>query len=415
MSHTLTAQGRERVAEIAGRYGVSVDAALVLFSALLNSGGRMAQFNHPELGGGGQWMQGGMTMVGDMFNHGLKAKVDGLCLELSNLLPTSPQYQAGNFQMQSQGGGGYQPIASGGIFTTDSSSDGAWWPDFGVPNWRGGQNDMRYAYYATARRLVVAIGGAVTVYDTGDHYLQGVSQQQQNGGGTLAFTSQNGLVTLASLRRITDAVEPLAPQPSMPQTVNASPEGFPSADDLAGTHWVHASSAAPLTLIADGSIGGDRQKAAFWSVEQGALRLYAEDGRMAAKFDVATRDEAGRVVTLFLSADPTEVLTLAVAATHAQPSAQGRLVLSIELTQGAWDLEAAGTSLGRLRLLDDGRVEGGRPLEARWRSDGTSLSLLHGSGRPTARFDSFIFRDGRWSLGGIFIGEDNAECTLKQV
>jgi hypothetical protein len=35
-------------------------------------------------------MRGGMTMVGDMFNHGLKAKVEGkvegLCSELSQLL-----------------------------------------------------------------------------------------------------------------------------------------------------------------------------------------------------------------------------------------------------------------------------------------------------------------------------------------
>jgi hypothetical protein len=44
-------------------------------------GGTLAQFNcnHPELGGNGQWMSGGMTMVGDMFNYGLKATVSGLC------------------------------------------------------------------------------------------------------------------------------------------------------------------------------------------------------------------------------------------------------------------------------------------------------------------------------------------------
>ena len=92
MLRSLTTQGRERVAEIAGRYGVGVDAALTLISALQQSGGRMAQFSHPELGGGGQWMQGGMTMVGDMFNHGLKAKVDGLCNELAALLPDSSQF-----------------------------------------------------------------------------------------------------------------------------------------------------------------------------------------------------------------------------------------------------------------------------------------------------------------------------------
>jgi hypothetical protein len=50
----------------------------------------MAQFNRPELGGSGQWMRGGMTLVGDMFNYGLKSKVDGLCSELSQLFAAEP-------------------------------------------------------------------------------------------------------------------------------------------------------------------------------------------------------------------------------------------------------------------------------------------------------------------------------------
>jgi hypothetical protein len=43
---------------------------MTLLQALVNSNGTMAQFSHWELGGGGQWMRGGMTMVGDMFNCG---------------------------------------------------------------------------------------------------------------------------------------------------------------------------------------------------------------------------------------------------------------------------------------------------------------------------------------------------------
>jgi len=406
MSHALTAQGRERIAEIAGRHGVSADAALTLFSALLQSGGGMAQFNHPELGGGGQWMQGGMTMVGDMFNHGLKAKVDGLCVELSNLLPASPLYQAGNFQMQSQGG--IQP----NIFTADSSAEAEGWPDLGVPNWRGGQNDMRYAYYAQARRLVVSVGARVTVYDTGDHQLQGVSQQQQNGGSTLAFTSQYGVVTLAALRPVSGGAETATPFAA------AAPGDapMPSAEDLAGTRWVYEA-AAPLTLIADGSVSGDQRTAAFWAVELGVLRLFAEDGRLVAKFDQARRDDVGRVVALVLAADPTQVLTLAGAAgqTASSGAGAGLLVFSLDLTQGVWDLEAVGATLCRLRLLADGRVEGGRALEARWRADGASLTLLHGSGRPTARFGGFQCLDGHWTLSGAFVGEDSAECALRQV
>ena len=56
--------------------------------------GTMAQFNHPELGGMGQWTQSGMTMVGTLFDHGLKARVDALCTELAALLRQQPSIMA---------------------------------------------------------------------------------------------------------------------------------------------------------------------------------------------------------------------------------------------------------------------------------------------------------------------------------
>src|SRR5438093_148714 len=76
MMHRLPAQGQQIVEAIAQRYGVSTDAVITLLYALIAGNGTMAQFTHPELGGSGQWMQGGMTMVGDMFNNVLKAQVD---------------------------------------------------------------------------------------------------------------------------------------------------------------------------------------------------------------------------------------------------------------------------------------------------------------------------------------------------
>src|SRR6266478_5732305 len=86
----LTDQGLQKINDLAQHYGVSADAVMTLLQALLTSKGTMAQFDHRELGGAGQWMPGGMTMVGDMFNHGLKAKVDGLCSELSQILAMQP-------------------------------------------------------------------------------------------------------------------------------------------------------------------------------------------------------------------------------------------------------------------------------------------------------------------------------------
>jgi hypothetical protein len=100
----LTEQGRQRIDELALRYSVSADAVMTLLQVLVNSNGTMAQFSHWEFGGNGQWMPGGMTMVGDMFNHGLKAKVDGLCSELSQLLAQQPFVPVPrSFQSQSQG------------------------------------------------------------------------------------------------------------------------------------------------------------------------------------------------------------------------------------------------------------------------------------------------------------------------
>jgi hypothetical protein len=70
---TLSPQGQKIVEELARRYGVSSQAVTTLLEAVTRGHGTMAQFSHPELGGMGQWSQGGMTMIGDMFNDALKA------------------------------------------------------------------------------------------------------------------------------------------------------------------------------------------------------------------------------------------------------------------------------------------------------------------------------------------------------
>jgi len=79
----LTPEGHNIVCDLSMRYGFSTDAVTHMLFAVLNGNGTMAQFNHPEFAGSGQWMQGGMIMLGDMFNHGLKGSVDGICNELS--------------------------------------------------------------------------------------------------------------------------------------------------------------------------------------------------------------------------------------------------------------------------------------------------------------------------------------------
>ena len=68
----------------------------------------------------------------------------------------------------------------------------------GSPASVGAQNDLRYATFPSARRLAIARGSEVTVYDTADHHITGFSQQQ-SGDQSLTFTSQHGLVRLADL------------------------------------------------------------------------------------------------------------------------------------------------------------------------------------------------------------------------
>src|SRR5450830_379024 len=82
----LTSAGQQAINDIAQRHGFSTDAVLSMLESVINGNGSMAQFSHPEFGGSGQWMQGGMTMIGDMFNNYLKGRVDNLCAELARLI-----------------------------------------------------------------------------------------------------------------------------------------------------------------------------------------------------------------------------------------------------------------------------------------------------------------------------------------
>ena len=94
----LTPEGRRIVEDLAQRHRFSAEAVTAMLMAVVAGGGSKAQFDHPEFGGMGQWSQGGMTMIGDMFNNALKARVDGLCAELVGLLarqPLTPQPMGG--------------------------------------------------------------------------------------------------------------------------------------------------------------------------------------------------------------------------------------------------------------------------------------------------------------------------------
>ena len=73
---------QEQIREVARRHNLSEPSAYQLVNGLLSTGGGQVQFNVPEFGGMGQWMPG-MVIAGDMFNHGLKARVDTVCSDIA--------------------------------------------------------------------------------------------------------------------------------------------------------------------------------------------------------------------------------------------------------------------------------------------------------------------------------------------
>jgi hypothetical protein len=194
-------QFKKTIEELAARYGFSEEAVLTMFEALVAGQGTMAQFDHPEFGGMGQWTRGGMIMVGDMFNHALKAKINQLCSELADVLSKQPTWigrESTSSQMQWQGESGAFRKSTLFDWATGDLSGNWWGADLGTPASIGSQNNIRYAYFPASRRLAVAKDDQVTIYDTQDHHIGGVSQQQSS-EATLTFVSQHGLVRLADL------------------------------------------------------------------------------------------------------------------------------------------------------------------------------------------------------------------------
>jgi hypothetical protein len=173
---------------MAKKHSVSPAAVQVVLTALRSGGGRMAQFSHADFGGMSQWSPG-MSMVGEMFNTQLKAKLDALCTDIAAHLDASENADGASSEEDEVS---YRSWAR--------SED--WWPaGLGRPGAVGAQNDLRYAVFPESRRLVIDDQGTVSVYDTGSHRIFGVAQAQ-SADRTLTFTSQDGLVRIADLPKV---------------------------------------------------------------------------------------------------------------------------------------------------------------------------------------------------------------------
>ena len=159
------------------KYNISLSAVKTLAEALQRGNCQAAQFNHPELGGMGQWMPN-MVMVGDMFNHQLKATVDQLCRELVEFVCNDA------------------PLSVKAASSSQTSTT-SWWQKAGITtvDTQGEQNTVAYAYSRAQNRLAIKHGERVTVYDTSDYIITGVSQQQSSQHTRIIIHTVQGNIT----------------------------------------------------------------------------------------------------------------------------------------------------------------------------------------------------------------------------
>ena len=178
------------ISRVSIRHSVTPDAVRTILRALRSGGGTMAQFSHADFGGMSQWSPG-MTMVGDMFNNGLKSKLDALCTELAAYVAQSASVDQGGREDMAVS---YRAARHGSV----------WWPaNLGTPSAVGAQNDLEYAVFPNSRRLVIKDSGRIDTYDTGNLRIFGVAQAQ-SADQTLTFTSQDGLVRVKDLPKLRD-------------------------------------------------------------------------------------------------------------------------------------------------------------------------------------------------------------------
>jgi hypothetical protein len=242
-----------------------------------------------------------MIMIGDMFNNGLKARVDSLCCDLADLLRGQDVFArvpepANSWQAQNYN-------VSGAAVSLFAQGFGAptrnWWPaDLRSPTSTGSQNDMHYAYFPSSNRLAIKQGSKISVYDTGENQIFGVSQQQ-GGDQSLSFTSQYGVVRLGDLRLVStqDADAPAQatpPRAAASQTVApeyAATQAYAPQADAPPAHQPPPPPAAPQ--FQNSAVGAQTSTDIFATLEKLAeLRqknILSEDEFAAKKAELLAR------------------------------------------------------------------------------------------------------------------------------
>jgi hypothetical protein len=199
--HTDGDMAEDVIPSIAQRYHVSLDAAREVERALRATGGRQAQFSHPELGGTGQWMPG-MLMIHAGADRQLRARVEGLLDEVAAVIRGS--------ETASPAALARDPNAPAASSRVDLPAGESWWPaSYGHPTAHGCQSGIRYALFPGRRCVLVQVGSRIDCFDTADHKVRGVGQTsassvepQQGHASRLVLTTAAGEIPLDHLECI---------------------------------------------------------------------------------------------------------------------------------------------------------------------------------------------------------------------
>jgi hypothetical protein len=186
------------IPSIAERYRVSLDAAREVERALRATGGRQAQFAHPELGGAGQWMPG-MLMVHAGIDRQLRMRIEGLLDEVAAVVRGSESAAPAALSRE--------PDSPAALSRVDLPAGESWWPaSYGHPSAQGCQSGIRYAWFPGRRCVLVQVGSRIDCFDTADRQVHGVGQSsasavepQQGHTSRLVLTTSTGEIPLDHL------------------------------------------------------------------------------------------------------------------------------------------------------------------------------------------------------------------------
>jgi hypothetical protein len=182
---------KDVIPEIAARYLVPEEKVREIYRQLQANGGTACQFDCSELGGPVQWMPG-MVMTSRWDDLHLRARVDGLCSELCAIVRGMDTAAPAAFRRD--------PDAPPAVSRVDLPAGESWWPaTLGSPAASGDQNGVRYAYFPDKHRLLLQEGARIDAYDTADHHLFGVAQQQGH-SRSITFNTDHGPVPLSHFK-----------------------------------------------------------------------------------------------------------------------------------------------------------------------------------------------------------------------